>query len=206
RRYAAAPSWTAREISCIRALPAGCLSNHQVRYRPYAIATPAQTSANSTAWSTKKSIHPPSRGAQRDTGMASARRIMPHKPGACPGDRRSRVLVLGSAARRHGGAYLLGVDLGEVRALSTPCDLALRGVPLGQAQPGRGADLLGDGQHPLQEPLDPRPRGYDVTVLQVDQLPGEPVADRTPRVLLDQAVRVLRERLALVERSRAAGG
>ena len=31
RRYAAAPSCTAREISCIRSLPAGCFSSHQVK-------------------------------------------------------------------------------------------------------------------------------------------------------------------------------
>ena len=54
----------------------------QVRGRT-AIATPAQTSANSTAWSLKKSIHPPGQGAQSDAEAASARGIMQHKPEAC---------------------------------------------------------------------------------------------------------------------------
>ena len=34
RRYAAAPSWTARAISCIRSLPAGCFSSHQREVEP----------------------------------------------------------------------------------------------------------------------------------------------------------------------------
>src|SRR3990170_6989390 len=56
RRYAAAPSWTARAISCIRSFPAGCLSSHHVKYSPYKTATAAHASANPTAWSTKKSM------------------------------------------------------------------------------------------------------------------------------------------------------
>ena len=48
-RYAAAPSWTAAEISRIRSFPAGCLSSHQIRYSPYATATPAPTRPTSTA-------------------------------------------------------------------------------------------------------------------------------------------------------------
>ena len=34
RRYAAAPSWTALAISCMRSVPAGCLSSHAVSPRP----------------------------------------------------------------------------------------------------------------------------------------------------------------------------
>src|SRR6266545_7283052 len=56
RRYAAAPSCTARAISRMRSLPAGWLSSQYVRPMPYAIATPAHTSANKTGWSLKKSI------------------------------------------------------------------------------------------------------------------------------------------------------
>ena len=34
RRYAEAPSWTAREISCMRSVPAGCWSSHSVSTTP----------------------------------------------------------------------------------------------------------------------------------------------------------------------------
>ncbi len=54
RRYADAPSWTAREISRIRSFPVGCRSSQTVSPMPQAMATPAQTSAKRTAWSLKK--------------------------------------------------------------------------------------------------------------------------------------------------------
>src|SRR4051795_1027002 len=53
-RYAAAPSWTAREISRMRSFPAGCRISQTVKPIPYAIAIAEQISANSTAWSLKK--------------------------------------------------------------------------------------------------------------------------------------------------------
>ena len=43
-----------REISRIRSLPVGLRSSQIVSPMPYATPTPAQTSANSTAWSLKK--------------------------------------------------------------------------------------------------------------------------------------------------------
>src|SRR3954454_1437971 len=68
-RYAAAPSWTARAISRMRSLPSGCASSQTVRPIPYATATAAQMSANSTAWSLKKlptiSVPTPSQGQRR---------------------------------------------------------------------------------------------------------------------------------------------
>src|SRR5687767_10065604 len=51
---------------------------------------PAQTSANRTAWSTKKSINPPVRAHKVTPKLASARGIMQHKPGACPGSTLGR--------------------------------------------------------------------------------------------------------------------
>ena len=59
RRYAAAPSCTARAIACIASLPAGCCCSHLVKYSE-SDPTPAQMSPNATAWSLKKSIKPPS--------------------------------------------------------------------------------------------------------------------------------------------------
>src|SRR3954451_20076064 len=68
-RYAAAPSWTAREISRMRSFPAGCRISQTVKPIPYAIAIAEQTSANSTAWSLKKlptiSVPTPSQGQRR---------------------------------------------------------------------------------------------------------------------------------------------
>ena len=49
RRYADAPSCTAPAISRIRSFPSGCRSSQIVSQAPYATATPAQTSARSTA-------------------------------------------------------------------------------------------------------------------------------------------------------------
>jgi hypothetical protein len=49
RRYAAAPSCTARAISCIRSVPAGRPSSQRVSQRPYATAAAAQRSAKRTA-------------------------------------------------------------------------------------------------------------------------------------------------------------
>ena len=52
-----------------------------------------------------------------------------------------------------------------------------------------GADLLGHGQHPLDELLDPLSRGNRLAALEIEQLAGEPVANCAPEVLLDQPVR-----------------
>src|SRR3954447_7848260 len=45
----------------------------------------------------------------------------------------------------------------------------------------------------------------DVAGREVDQLAGEPVADRAPEVLLDQAVGLMHERLPFVDRTSDAG-
>ena len=56
------------------------------------------------------------------------------------------------------------------------------------------------------ELLDSVARGNRLAALEVEQLAGEPVADRPPHVLLEQAVRQDRQRLALVEGASAANG
>src|SRR5439155_5297792 len=53
---------------------------------------------------------------------------------------------------------------------------------------------------PLQQALEVRASRADVTACEIDQLAREPVADRPPEVLFDQPVRMVRQRLALVER------
>ena len=97
---------------------------------------------------------------------------------------------------------MLGVDLRERPALFVPGDLAFRRVPLGHGQVRRGADLLGHRQHPFDQPLDPGAGRQDLAAVEVDQLAREPVPDRAPGVLLDQPVRMARDRLAFVDRPR----
>src|SRR3954452_4201011 len=77
-------------------------------------------------------------------------------------------------------------------------DLPLRGSGRRHGEEGRNAELLGHRHRPLEELLDPRARRRDVAGSQVDQLAGEPVPDGAPEVLLDQAVWVVRQLLALV--------
>ena len=60
--------------------------------------------------------------------------------------------------------------------------------------------------HPLDQLLEPRARRHRLAALEVDQLAGQPVADRPPHVLLEQAVRQVGQRLALVERAREPRG
>src|SRR6266542_4609506 len=100
-------------------------------------------------------------------------------------------------------------ELGEnvaVRAeLLEPCVLPLCGVRVWDSEVRRGADLLRDRQYPLDQRLDPGARGHDLSALEVDQAVAETVPDRAPHVLLDQAMRQVRERLALVESAREAG-
>ena len=86
-------------------------------------------------------------------------------------------------------AHLLGVDLLERHSVLEALDLPLCSVPLGHGEVRGGADLLGHGQHPLDELLDPLSRGNRLAALEIEQLTGKPVADCAPEVLLDQPVR-----------------
>src|SRR3954463_12408286 len=104
------------------------------------------------------------------------------------------------------GAYdELAVDLRQVADLGITRDLPLGRILLRHAQPFGGAYLRCDRQNPFDQALDPCSGRQHVTALQVDQVPGEAIADRTPGVLLDEAVRLVRDGLALVERAGDSG-
>src|SRR5207237_67506 len=81
---------------------------------------------------------------------------------------------------------LLDEDVLERRAFLVARDLPLRGVAVGDREPLRSAELLRNRLHPLDELLEARPRGHRLAALEVEQFAGEPVADRTPEVLLEQ--------------------
>src|SRR5262249_16388646 len=112
-------------------------------------------SANSTAWSLKKSIRPPESVSARHKASADVSR----RGGLCI---TSRLDGVGSArASSAGGALghrrsdLLRVDLVERPALLVPRDLALGAVALGDRQVGGSADLLRDREDPFDQALDP---------------------------------------------------
>src|SRR5436853_3398665 len=101
---------------------------------------------------------------------------------------------------------LLHEDLLHRRALLVAGDLTLGRVPLRDREPLRGPELLRDRLHPLDELLQPGARRDRLAALEIEQVAGEPVPDRAPHVLLEQAVRPRRQRLALVVRAGAARG
>src|SRR5207253_9873776 len=78
--------------------------------------------------------------------------------------------------------------------------LALGGVRRRHREVRTRAHLGRRGRDPLQKLLDPRPGGNRLTALEVEQLAAEPPPDRAPEVLLEQAVRKVGKRLAVVER------
>src|SRR5207247_2365288 len=80
--------------------------------------------------------------------------------------------------------------------------LALCGVRLRYCEVRRRADLLGDGKHPLDQRLDPRSGRDDLAALEVDEPVRQPMTDRTPHVLLDQAGRQIWQHLPFVDRAR----
>src|SRR5919198_2437208 len=94
-----------------------------------------------------------------------------------------------SATDRLPGGDLLGVDLLQARALLETRALALRGICRRNVEQLRGAELLRDRQHPLDQPLEVRARRPDIAPRQIDHLTGQSVPDRAPEVLLDEAIR-----------------
>src|SRR6476659_3779033 len=98
-------------------------------------------------------------------------------------------------------ANLLGVDLFERGAFLEARDLPLGCIRRRNCEVLRGAQLLCDGQHPGDQLLERRTRGPHLVRRQVDQVAGQPPADRAPEVLLDLAVRRMKQLLALVERA-----
>src|SRR5918994_4536199 len=98
-------------------------------------------------------------------------------------------------------AHELGED-GPMRLkLFEACVLTLGRVRLRDGQVGRGTDLLCHRQHPFDQGLDAGAGRYDLAALEVDQPIRQTMADRAPHVLLDQTVREIEQRLALVERT-----
>src|SRR5262245_14571880 len=98
------------------------------------------------------------------------------------------------------GTYLLRVDLLERRAVLEARDLALGRVRGGHGQGLRGAELLGDGPHPLDQLLERRARGPHLMRAEVDQLTAQTPANRAPEVLLDLTMLRVEQLLALVDR------
>src|SRR5207248_6240958 len=100
---------------------------------------------------------------------------------------------LGSTVSRSGRAEvpanLFLEDLTHRRALLVAGDLALGRVPFRDREPVRSAELLGDGPHPVHEPLEAHTRWHDLAAREIDQLARETAADCPPQVLLEQAVR-----------------
>src|SRR3954468_15586747 len=111
-----------------------------------------------------------------------------------------------SATDRLSATHLLSVDLLEARPLLDPCDLPLGGVRIRDREERRGTDPPRQGRDPVEEILEPLPRRHRLAPLEVEELAAEPVAKRAPEVLLEQPVRQVRQRFALVERARAARG
>src|SRR5712692_4646210 len=86
--------------------------------------------------------------------------------------------AVGSAGDSLTGPYLFGEDLLHRCALFVACDLPLRGVSLGDREPGRGAELVGHGLHPFDELLEAGPGGDRFAALEIDQLSRQAPADR----------------------------
>src|SRR6266516_1643968 len=96
---------------------------------------------------------------------------------------------------------LLGVDLLDRGSLVEARNLAVGGVRCRNREVRRGADLPGHRLDPLEQALDMGAGRANLAGVEVDQLSGEAEPDRAPEVFLDQAVRVVRKRLAFVERA-----
>src|SRR5947209_17495524 len=109
-----------------------------------------------------------------------------------------------SSANAFSCPHLLSVDLLEGRALLEPRDLPFGGIRIRDREERRSADLGRDGSDPVEEVFAPLPGGDRRAAVEVEQLAAEPVTDRTPEVLLEQAVREVRQRLTLVVRACAA--
>src|SRR5580765_317683 len=77
---------------------------------------------------------------------------------------------------------LHGVDLLQRRPILPPRLLPLGRVRRRDVQKGGGACLLRDRVDPLDQRLDPRPGGNGLAAVEVDQLAGEPPANRSPHV------------------------
>src|SRR3954447_10059506 len=102
-------------------------------------------------------------------------------------------------------AHELGEDVAMRAELHLTFVLTLGRIRRRDGEERRSADLARNGLHPLDQRLDARTRRNDLASLEVDQPAAEAVADRAPQVLLDQPVRQVRQRLALIDRAREPG-
>src|SRR5256884_1595494 len=85
--------------------------------------------------------------------------------------------------------------------LRDPLVLPLGGVRRRHREVRRRTDLVGDGEHPFDQRLDPRASRDDLAALEVDQSVAQSMPDRAPHVLLDEPVREIRKFLPFVERA-----
>src|SRR5918996_3109531 len=100
---------------------------------------------------------------------------------------------------------LVRVDLSEHGTALVTSDLALRRTDARDAEEGSCPQLLRNGKHPLEQFLETRPCRPHAACVEVDELTAESVADGAPKVLLDQAARVNRKHLPVVESPRHTG-
>src|SRR5262249_36612445 len=103
-------------------------------------------------------------------------------------------------------ADLFREDLLERRPLGKALELPFGRVLCRDREIACGTELLRDRQHPLDQLLDPRAGRTRPAALEIEELTREAVPDGAPYVLLEQPVRMVGERLSLVERSSAANG
>src|SRR4051794_26162141 len=99
-------------------------------------------------------------------------------------------------------AHELREDIAMRAELHLTLVLTFRRIRRRDGEEGRRADLDRNGLPPLDQRLDPCTRRNDLASFEVDQPAAEPVANRAPQVLLDQPVRQVGQRLALVDRAR----
>src|SRR5918996_5376758 len=100
---------------------------------------------------------------------------------------------------------LVRVDLAKGCAALVAVDLTLGCIGARDEDEGCGPELLRDRLDPDRELLEPLPGRQHAPRVEVDHIAGEPVADRAPEVLLDEAMRMEGKLLAVVERAGDAG-
>src|SRR5918996_5335460 len=96
---------------------------------------------------------------------------------------------------------LVRVDLAESGPALVAGDLTLGCIGARDGDERCDPELLCNRLDPGCELLEPLPGRPDAPRVEVDHLAAEPVADRAPEVLLDEAMRMERKLLAVVERA-----
>src|SRR5262249_56335081 len=127
------------------------------------------------AWTSEAAV-PRRRSATRSSRRSSSAEIA---SGPCSSSATDALL----------GPHLLGVDLLHRHTVLVAGDLALGCVRPRDGQVRRGTELLGDGQHPLDQLLERRTGPPHLERSEVDELAREPRADGPPQGLLAPARR-----------------